>query len=733
MSEGKFSQPRPHRDEERLIEESFRQLTEDKNRRHKKVYTVEDDIRKTVQEISEQEVSLPEETMRPFERSVKLDETVQVSSLPENLRQIPVQSHQPAPQRPAYKPHVEELDILMEEPEEEPAPAYPEEQPDFIDRLMNFGSAFRKHQTPIILGICGAALLLIIVFVSMFFAGSKEPEYEGIYPNVYIADIAVGGMSKSEAISTLKAATGGTYSALDMVIDLSGTEIRLSPKNTKAALDISAAVNAAYEYGRTGSKAEQEQAYQKALTQDHIIAALPYLKLDVDYIRRELTSYAENTGSTLTQTSYGLEGNEPKLSADQFNASAPTQNLVIIMGTPGIGFDANDVYEKVLDAYSLHQFLVKVENVQSVTEPDPIDLEKIYEEFYIEPKNAAINLQTFESTKGSYGYGFDIEKARELVAKAQAGEVLRIPMEYIAPEILDNDAFFRDVLGESQTRGTGDDDRNRNMTLACDVLNGTVLNPGESLSFRSLLSKVAGFRTAPEDSGLEAVAQGGVSQVASTLYYAALMSDLNITSRSNHTYLPSFINYGLDATADLQIINSTGYPIHIDAAYSGGYVKVTVFGTEERNYYLMLESSISSSTAPKTIYEDYTYDNAEGYEDGDVLQEGANGYLVKSYKVKYDRKTGRELSRDFITNSQYPVVDRVVARVEAPPETEPPTLPPTEEPTFPTEPPTVPTEPAVTAPTEVPTEPDTPSGGDDTQIPAAEDIPSPESVAESDI
>ena len=93
-------------------------------------------------------------------------------------------------------------------------------------------------------------------------------------------------------------------------------------------------------------------------------------------------TYAADTGSTLTQTSYGLEGNEPNLSAEGFNQNAPTQTLVITLGTPGIGFDVQDVFEKVLDAYSLHTFLVTVENVESVNEPDPIDLEKIYEEVF---------------------------------------------------------------------------------------------------------------------------------------------------------------------------------------------------------------------------------------------------------------------------------------------------------------------------------------------------------------
>jgi vancomycin resistance protein YoaR len=276
-------------------------------------------------------------------------------------------------------------------------------------------------------------------------------------------------------------------------------------------------------------------------------------------------------------------------------------------------------------------------------------------------------------------------------------------MEFIAPEILDNNAFFQDTLGEYQTRGTGNDDRNRNLTLACNVLNGTVLNPGESLSFQSLLNRVSDFRNAPEDTGLEDVFQGGVSQVSSTLYYAALMSDLHISSRNNHYYVPSFIDYGLDATTSLQITNSTGYPIRIDAAYSGGYVKVAIFGTEERNYYLMLESSISSSTAPQTVYETYSYDNQEGYEDGDVIEEGRNGYLVKSYKVKYDRKTAKELSRDFLTNSQYPAMDQIVARVEEPVVTEPPTEPPTEAPTLPPTEATAPP-PETTEATQPPTE-----------------------------
>lgn len=723
MSEGKFSQPRPHRDEERQIEESFRQLTEDKQRR-KQVYSVEEEISKTVQDITAQQAAQPKYDQPGFERSARLEQTVQAplehtriqpkpakpatQTPPAQPRQPrPATSYQQNPVAPKapYPAPEEDWDILLEEPVRKPAfqenpifteEAYPEEEPDFIDKLMNLGSSFKKHQTPIILGLCGAALLLIVLFVSIFFTGGKQEETTQLAGNVFIAGVNINGMTKQQAVDAVAQVTDTSYRTTDMVIDFGVTQLTLSPKDTGAQLDVEAAVDAAFALNPS--------------SEPQYVALLPYLHLNTDYIYGTLAAYAEDTGSTLTQTSYGLEGDEPQLSADKFNENAPTQTLVIIMGTPGVGFDAKDVYERVLDAYSLHAFLLAVGDVEATAQPDPIDLDAIYEEFYIEPVNASVNMQTYETEPGSYGYGFDLEAAKKLVENAQNGEVLRIPMEYIAPEILDNDAFFKDTLGEHQTRGTGNEDRNKNLQLACSAINDTTLNPGETMSFGSLMNKVSGFRLAPEDTGREETERGGISQVASTLYYASLMSDLTVSSRNTHAYVPSFIDYGLDAAEDLKITNSTGYPIRIEAEYAGGYVKVRILGTEERSHYVMLESSISTAITPQTVYEDYPYDNDEGYEDGDVIEEGSTGYLVKSYKVKYDRRTGKELSRDFITNSQYPAVDRIVARVEEPIVTEPSTEAPTEAP-IPTEAPTV-------APTEAPvaeTQPEVPANSELTE------------------
>ena len=163
-----------------------------------------------------------------------------------------------------------------------------------------------------------------------------------------------------------------------------------------------------------------------------------------------------------------------------------------------------------------------------------------------------------------------------------------------------------------------------------------------------------------------------MTQVSSTLYCAALLSDLTVSSRSNLSYLPSFIKEGFDADIDLTIKNTLSYPVRISAQYSGGYVRVTITGTEQRDYYRTLGSDITKTIPPETEFRNYPYDNPEGIRHDDTIQEGRDGYQVKSYSVRYDSATNQKLTSDFIATSNYAPVSYIYAVVEEP-ETEPPT------------------------------------------------------------
>lgn len=662
MANGKFSQPRPDREEEREIEEAFRQVTG----------------------------QAPAPTP-PSENTGELDV---------NTFDLAFDEEPPARELPPVVPPVPQ----------EPA-SFGVKALLLLERALDY---CEKNRKVVLAALCAAALVLILGFMGIFFASTTDPYEKTILDNVIIADINVGGMTKEEAISAVKQATSHTYPVLDMVVDLAGKELRLSPADTGVSLDVKAAVNAAYEYGRTGTKAEKEQAYLDSLTGNHIIGLLPYLELDGEYILGILEDYAQDSGSTLTQTSYGLDGVLPDLDDPDFDpARTPAPTLVVLMGTPGIGFDADSVYDQILDAYSLHDFTVTVKGLDTVVEPDPIDLEAIYKEFYVEPVNATVNNQNYEIVPGTYGCSFDMETARKLIEQAEYGEKVRIPMEYTAPTVLNEDMFFQDVLAEYETSYKDRGNLQTNLKLACEAINGTILNPGESFSFNEIVGQrtsARGYKHADDQIGKEKnrILGGGISQVSSALYYCTLVADLNVTTRVSHTVVPGYSDYGLDAavgwkTPDFKFTNTLGLPIQIQASASGGIVSVSILGTDERDYYVAMDYEISGTKAFKTEYRDFEPDNEEGYEDGDIVQEGVMGYIIKTYRMKYDDHTSELISRDFVTTTEYSSVPKIIARVE-PEETTEATEAPTEEPEETTVPTQAPTQAPTTAPTEEPTE-----------------------------
>lgn len=735
MAQGKFSNPRPHRDEERQIEEAFRQVTGQKP------------ASRPIPQAPAQQPPVSQSPYRRPQSQPAQDQTQpirtpqgqssypnpsaypsgQQNAYPNDRQHTQMPSHgQPAdysgfdsPRQPYPQTHDDpfaqipaEEDYLFEESRE------PVEE-DWIDKAMAF---YNKNKKYILCGLFAAALILIISVVAIFRASMADPYDNKILSNVTIGGLDVGGMTKAEATALLQDASARTYEAEDMVIDLAGTQLLLTPRDTGAAIDAKAAVEEAYAYGRTGTQEERDLAYEASRWQTYAIDLLPYLLLDDDHILDTLTSYGEDSGSTFVQTTYGLEGTEPALDYENFDEKAPTQTLVITLGTPGIGFDVQEVYDQVLEAYETGIFLVTVADVEEVGEPDPVDLEVIYKEFYIEPVDASVDPQTYETIPGSYGYGFDMEQAQKLVDQAEYGDEIRIPMEYIEPELLDADMFFRDVLGSYETRYSSNNDRTTNLKLACEAINGLVLNPGEEFSFLGQTGEPTtrkGYKTVIVNNGLkdEEIVGGGICQVASTLYCSALIADMEITSRTNHAFLPSYADFGLDAdiawnAKDLCFRNTSDFPIRIEAKVSGGYVKIHILGTDDRDYSVELDTTITDTYEPETEYQDYAYDNREGYEDGEVLQDGITGYHVKTYKVRYDKDTGKQLGKDFVADSQYKKVNKIVARVEEEPvettveiepETQPTTVPtqPPETTVPPTEAPTQPT----TQPTEAPTQP----------------------------
>ena len=577
------------------------------------------------------------------------------------------------------------------------APQDPRQLP--TDGNETIGEAFRQITEPkaphkfalkkaILVGLCILVLAVILGTIGFFLISSAADPYDGlILSNVTVAGVDVGGMTRRDAEEAVRSVTDPLYSAGTMVVSLPDGAVKLSPDDTGVRLDVRGAVKAAYAYGRSGSREQRQADYNASLTGSYEVSLLPYVEADEDFIIESLNTYSEEHTSIYTPSSYALEGTMPELSLDKFKESAPCQTLMLTLGTPGGTLDAEAVTQKILSAYAAGEFTVRIDVVDENSLPAPLDLTRIHAELYIPPVDSTLDLQEFEVIPGSYGYTFDLALARELLDQAEYGDTVTVPMEYVRPQVMEDDVLFQDVLGTYATPHNTNENRNNNLRLACQTIDGLILMPGDEFSFNGTLGQRTaekGYKPAPAYSGHELTNSygGGICQVSSTLYSSCLLADMEILSRINHGFPPTYMDKGMDATVswggpDFQFRNSSHFPIKIHAETTDEEVRIEILGTDDRDYYIQVEVDVTGSSDAGVEYEEHAPGGQ--YRDGDVIRGGSPGYYVKTYRCKYDKKTDDLISREYEASSSYLGRPKVVASVKEP-------APPTEE-ILPIEPP----------------------------------------------
>lgn len=538
----------------------------------------------------------------------------------------------------------------------------------------------KKEQITILsLGAVAAVLLITVIIVLVATIGSPKDDGK-IMNNVFAAGVNLSGKTVEEAKAALHAATDNTYSQLDMTIQVLDTTITLPAAETGAKLDVDAVVEAAYDYGR-GTEAQSGT---------HTVSILPYLKLDTGYIQEAVSKLGKKYSTTLSQTTYTVEGTRPAANPDpeKVDTSKTYQTLIIQIGTAEYGLNTDRLYEQIMDAYNIGLFQVAGEC--SVVAPGELDCEALYSEVCIDPVDATIDPTTYKITPEVYGYGIALDELKAKVAEAAYGSTLSIPLRYIEPDITSkviSKDLFKDILGSFLTNTSDNADFNTNLALACKALNGTIIKSGAEFSFNSTIGAPTtnkGYKSVSIYVGksLTSVVGGGLSQVASTLYNCALAADLPIIERHAHSYAPSFITAGLDAQVyygqlDLRFKNNTEQPIRIEASIENGALQISLIGTDTKTYTVDITTRVTNTKNPGKEYITLSASNAGGYEDGDVLSQGITGYTVKTYKIKYNQ-SGRKLSEDVISEVSYAKRNTVVVRIEEP-ETPDITEPSTEE------------------------------------------------------
>lgn len=201
------------------------------------------------------------------------------------------------------------------------------------------------------------------------------------------------------------------------------------------------------------------------------------------------------------------------------------------------------------------------------------------------------------------GREIDQENLRKQIELALATKELEvaIPFEIIpATPLADvnlKKQGFQELIASAETNYAGSPpNRQHNIKIGAEKFNGFILEPNTEFSFLAELGPIttqAGYRSELIIKQNKIIPElgGGICQVSTTIFRAALAAGLPITSQKPHSLKVSYYYPpGLDSTiypgiVDLKFVNDTGYPILFQlAVLADERLRVNFFGltTDDR-------------------------------------------------------------------------------------------------------------------------------------------------------
>lgn len=220
-----------------------------------------------------------------------------------------------------------------------------------------------------------------------------------------------------------------------------------------------------------------------------------------------------------------------------------------------------------------------------------------YSDQLVKPVNATIVRRNgaFQVIAGSNGEAVDKEKLTSLIQEAiptKKTATVTAPVVSVEPkrttEMMKN-VKLDNVIAQYSSNFISLPASVYNAKIGASHLTDALIAPGEEFSFLDKVGLTTTDRGYVEantytNGTVTTGIGGGICQVSSTLYNAALLADLEITQRYNHSRPVKYVPYGLDATVgdyapDLRFVNNTGNYIYLVASTTDKALTIQFYGT----------------------------------------------------------------------------------------------------------------------------------------------------------
>lgn len=519
-----------------------------------------------------------------------------------------------------------------------------------------FQQKTRRRKTIISVAVCFVILLTVFAGYCIARLG-----YNKVYDGVQINGTSVSRLTKEELCAKIPELFDKQLSKR-ITLDIAGTTYEFESLTLVPVINVEKMAEEAFLYGRT-SKFLARLPEISSLKKNPVDVPF-YLDLNESELQKIINSATMNLDVTATPNT--IEFGE--------------DSLIITKGTSGNGVLFDEVKNAVEECILSDTTIARVEFKH--IEPEEITYEYVMRFVSEKPVDASYTIENHRIKFSDSAPGVSLSKGDlEDAIKETDGNVIIVPAKIKQPSIT-SDALRSEIVAHELGKYSSDyssssADRAYNIKLACEKINGYILEPGEEFSYNDVVgprTAERGFRIANVYVGntVQPGIGGGICQVSSTMYNAIIFANLEITERRNHTLPVSYVPMGRDATVsygttDFRFKNNTSHPIEIRATAEGGINRVVIMGTDEHpEREIKIETSQTGSSAPKVVIEK-SADLLEG--EVKVESAGSNGSSYVAYKVIYEN--GTEVSREKLPSSTYAGKDRVEIHGTKKPETEP--------------------------------------------------------------
>lgn len=481
---------------------------------------------------------------------------------------------------------------------------------------------FRRDNIFLVFTILVAIFIGIIV-ASIIMLYSNQQNTTLIQPGIFIKGINVSGLTKEQAIEVVNTELKKQMNDhLELIYKNCNYYVEVEQIGAK--FDIESSVNYAFNIAKSGVFIEDIKNYLDVLMGN--IDIEPVLVYDDEALTEYLKNIEANLPDQLEQHGYYVEDGK----------------LIVTNGVNGAGIHIDELKETIIAAIQDISYSKQYIAIPTyVKYPDPIDVDVIHQDIYRERENAYFTVEPYAVFADVTGVDFDVDALKQSITENPEAEEYEADLIYTKADITVYDLgkeAFPNLLGTWSTKYVNNPNRTTNLRLAASKIDGTVLMPGEIFSYNKVVGKrtiAAGYKEAAiyQDGAVVDGLGGGICQISTTLYNAAIDAGMLIEERRNHMFVPTYAQAGTDATVvwgstDFKFENRRAYPIKIEADVSGGTARIKIYGLKTNEEYDTYDLSIGTktikSTASTLVVESY-----REYRD-------SNGNIVKRDKLYTD-------------------------------------------------------------------------------------------------